>query len=228
MAELGKKLGKLSLAILENFVEGTLGKKFVDEVRAPTDRALAIESALENSERRFAREFSDKAFAENMFAQVSDQNLGLISDAIEKFYAHPTDPDFQNILNQIIAESFADVDTGKIKLAVGLYVNILTEEFALADEKFRENVRALADLRMVELLKRIESRQAPANRSCLLRRINFSEIFRPRKQRVTFSAERSKMTCVTCSATAAWAQLWECAPQAVWAKQSWRNMPPKI
>ncbi len=34
MAELGKKLGKLSLAILENFVEGKLGKKFVEELRA--------------------------------------------------------------------------------------------------------------------------------------------------------------------------------------------------
>jgi len=36
MAELGNKLGKLSLAILENFVEGTLGKKFVDKLGAHT------------------------------------------------------------------------------------------------------------------------------------------------------------------------------------------------
>jgi len=168
MAELGIKLGKLSLAILENFVESKLGKKFVDELRAPTERTRAIESALENSETRFVGEFSDKAFAEKMFAQVGDQNLGLISDAIEKFYGHPTDPDFQNVLNQIIAESFADVDIGIIKLAVSLYINILTEEFALADKTFKENVQALADLHgeklqreMVELLKRIESRQAP-------------------------------------------------------------------
>ncbi len=40
MAASGKKLGKLSLAILENFVEGTLGRKFVEELRAPTDRTL--------------------------------------------------------------------------------------------------------------------------------------------------------------------------------------------
>ena len=37
MAVSGKKLGKLSLAIFENFVEETLGKKFVEELRAPTD-----------------------------------------------------------------------------------------------------------------------------------------------------------------------------------------------
>jgi hypothetical protein len=53
MAELGKKLGKLSLAILENFVEGTLGTKFVDELRSPTERTLAIATALERTQERF-------------------------------------------------------------------------------------------------------------------------------------------------------------------------------
>jgi len=76
MAELGKKLGKLSLAILENFVEGKLGKKFVDELRAPTDRALAIATALENAENRFVKEFDDRIFAEKIFTQVSDQSVG--------------------------------------------------------------------------------------------------------------------------------------------------------
>ena len=63
-------------------------------------------------------------------------------------------------MNQIITESFPDVATQLVTSTVDLYINILTEEFALADEKFRENIRALADLRMVELLKRIENRQA--------------------------------------------------------------------
>ena len=67
MAKLGKKLGKLSLAILENFVEGKLGKKFVDELRAPTDRAIAIDTALENTEKRFTAECDDRIFAEKMF-----------------------------------------------------------------------------------------------------------------------------------------------------------------
>ncbi len=156
MAELGQKLGKLSLAILENFVEKALGEKFVDELRQPTDRELAIESALEKSETRFTKEFKNKTFAEKMFTQVKDDYLGLLVDAIEKFYEHPTDSDFQTVLNQIITESFSKVDTQLVASAVDLYINILTEEFALVDEKFRENVRALADLRMTEILRRVE------------------------------------------------------------------------
>jgi len=156
MTKLGEKLGKLSLAILENFVEGVLGEKFVDELRAPTDKVLAIETALENSERRFVIEFSDKAFAEKMFAGVNDSNLGLLSDAIEMFYDHPTDPDFQNTLNIIITGSFPDTSGDITVSATSLYVIILTEEFALADEKFRENVRALSDLRTTEILRKVE------------------------------------------------------------------------
>jgi len=85
MAELGKKLGKLSLAILENFVEKALGEKFVGELRQPTDRELAIESALEKSETRFTKELKDKTFGERMFTQVKDDHLGLLVDAIENF-----------------------------------------------------------------------------------------------------------------------------------------------
>ena len=151
----------MSLKILEHFVGATLGEDFVDELRKPTDRDLAIESALENSEKRFATEFSDKIFAARMFAQVGNQNLGLISDAIEKFSDHPTDPDFHNVLNKIIVGSFPEINTSHAGSAVDVYIKILTEEFALADETFREHVRALSDLRMVELLKRIESRQFP-------------------------------------------------------------------
>lgn len=156
MKDLGQKLGKLSLAILENFVEGVLGKKFVEELRAPTDQSLAIDFALENSEQRFASEFPDKVFAAKMFAEVSGQNLGLILDAIEKFYDHPTDPNFRSILIQIIAESFPEIDAAHVESAVDLYIEILTEEFALVDEKFRENVRGLSDLRMLNILRRVE------------------------------------------------------------------------
>jgi hypothetical protein len=45
-----EKLGKLSLTILEHFVEDKLGQKFVDELRAPTERTLAISTALERTQ----------------------------------------------------------------------------------------------------------------------------------------------------------------------------------
>ncbi len=89
MAKLGEKLGKLSLAILENYVEKALGEKFVDELRAPTGKTLAMESALEKSEQRFAAEFPEKEFAGRMFAGVSEKSLGLLVEAIGEFYDHP-------------------------------------------------------------------------------------------------------------------------------------------
>src|SRR5215216_5135076 len=110
MAKLGNKLGKLSLAILENFVEGTLGEKFVDELRAPTDRALAIATALEKAESRFTKGFDDRIFAEKIFRQVSDQSIGLLSQEVGRFYDHPTEPEFPKVLSRIISDSFPSVD----------------------------------------------------------------------------------------------------------------------
>jgi hypothetical protein len=157
MAELGKRLGKLSLAILENFVEKTLGEKFVDELRAPTDKVLAMEAALEKSEQRFVSEFADKEFAGRMFEGLSDKSLRSIVDAIKDFYDHPAGIKIQNTLNRILSESFQDVDSKLISSAVELYINILTEEFILADEKFRENVHALADLQSMNILRKMEA-----------------------------------------------------------------------
>lgn len=172
MAELGKKLGKLSLAILENFVEGTLGEKFVDELRAPTNRALAVDAALEKSEERLKKELGDKVFAEKIFTQISDRYIGLLVDVVGKFYDHPTEPDFQKALVRIVTESFPHVGEDRISSAIERYITILTEELALVDETFRENVRALADLRgeksqqeMVDILRRVEvllSQQKPS------------------------------------------------------------------
>lgn len=156
MAELGKKLGKLSLAILENFVEKALGTKFVGELRQPTDRELAIESALEKSEIRFTKEFKYPALAKRIFTQISDDNLGLLVDAIEKFYDQLTESDLEYALNEIIAKSFLDIDPKIVKSAAGLYISILTEEFIIADETFRDRFRGLSDIRSLEILRRVE------------------------------------------------------------------------
>lgn len=165
MKQFGKKLGKLSLKILEHIVGTALGDEFVDELRAPTDRELAIEAALEKSEGMFAKKFSDKAFAEKMFTHLSDQNLGHISDAIEKFYDHPTDPDIENVLNQIIKRSFPEIDAEHIASAVKLYIKILIEELMLVDDRFRENVRGLSDLQMLDTLRNVEALLSQNNRN---------------------------------------------------------------
>ena len=77
-------LGKLSLAILENYVQTILGEKFVDQLRAPTDKLIAIGTALENTEDRFTKQFEYRTFAANIFKQqISAINSGLLADAIK-------------------------------------------------------------------------------------------------------------------------------------------------
>ncbi|HEY9152690.1 MAG TPA: NB-ARC domain-containing protein [Anaerolineales bacterium] len=159
---LGEKLGKLSIAILENFVEDKLGKKFVDELRAPTDRAIAVATALEETENRFKKEFDDPEIAHAMFVDLpADKEI--LGAAVGKFYDHPTDPDFQQNLEKILAGAFKNISKQRVKKAVDFYIEILTEELALADETFRENARALSDLRVVQILKRVEQHLANQN-----------------------------------------------------------------
>ncbi len=105
MEQVGKKLGKLSLAILENFVEDKLGKKFVEELRSPTDRALAIEAALEQVEERFKKEFPDKDLARAIFVDLSVDKATL-GKTIGKFFDHPTDSDFPQSLAMILTSEF--------------------------------------------------------------------------------------------------------------------------
>jgi hypothetical protein len=159
------QLGRLSLAILEKYVETILGEKFVNTLREPTDRDIAIASALKNTEDRFTKQFEDHTFAEHIFQQqISAPNTDLLADAISKYYARPTNPDFPAALRRIFTDSLPHLPAERIDSAIPCYMLILTEELALVDEKFRENVRALADLRgelshqnMVNVLSRIEN-----------------------------------------------------------------------
>ncbi len=68
-----EKLGKLSLAILENFVEGKLGKKFVEELRQPTDKAIAMATALEHTQERFLAQYKDQDLSKALFIDLKSE-----------------------------------------------------------------------------------------------------------------------------------------------------------
>lgn len=163
MTEPIKKLGKLSLAILENFVATALGEGFVDELRGETNKAIAIASAVENTEARFIGKFHDKDLSKALFVDLKQKDRPILKDVVGKFYEHPTDTGLPTALQKIFFGEFKKIAKDTVKQAVGFYIEILTEELALVDETFRENVRALADLRgeksqqeMVEILRRVE------------------------------------------------------------------------
>ena len=176
MTEPVKKLGKLSLAILENFVEGVLGEKFVNELRQPTDREIAIASALGETEELFVAKFDDKDLSKALFVDLKQADRPVLKEAVGKYFDHPTDPTLRQSLQQILFEEFSSyLSKERIDKAVDFYLKLLTKELMLADETFRDNIAALAIVdsqllqqRQVELLEKIAdnvvSQQASAQK----------------------------------------------------------------
>ncbi|HEX2698443.1 MAG TPA: NB-ARC domain-containing protein, partial [Anaerolineales bacterium] len=145
MANLGEKLGKLSLAILENFVESKLGKKFVDELREPTDRAIAVTTALEQTENVFRGGYDDKEVSKALFEDLEQKDRPALQEAVGKYYDHPTDPSLRQALREILFDEFKDVlSKERIDKAVDHYIKTLTKELIQTDDGFRDNIAALA------------------------------------------------------------------------------------
>lgn len=142
-----QKLGKLSLAILENFVESKLGEDFVKELRSDFNLNVTLEKALENTEKRFLKESTDQDLARAMFVDLSQKNRPSLNSAIAQFYQHPSDSNFQNVLSEVLLGEFQTLSQERVESAVTLYVDILIEEMALLDIEFREKVRFLVDFR---------------------------------------------------------------------------------
>jgi hypothetical protein len=157
MAEKKYDLGKLSLAIIEGFVESKLGEKFVSEIRAPTDRQIAIKGAVQTTADRLWQAWGDKRIWNAIFNHLpkNSELLAKLQVAIKDFYGHPSDTTFAEVLTEILQEhpEFSAEIRDK---SVSEYITTLTEELLQADKDFRENVRGLADVRMLEILRRVE------------------------------------------------------------------------
>lgn len=151
-----KKLGKLSLTILEHFVKSNLGEEFVKELREDYDAAAILQEALEKTEKRFIAEFSDKELSRAMFVDLSQKDRPTLNTAIEQFYKHPTDSDFHKTLNDVLLGEFILLPRERVDKAVTFYILILTEELALLDDDFREKVSFIVNFRK-------ENQPAPAN-----------------------------------------------------------------
>ena len=146
-AKPAKKLGKLSLAILENFVESKLGEDFVKELRSDFNLNVTLEKALENTEKSFLEEFTDQDLSRAMFIDLSQKDRPSLTNAVAQFYQHPTDSNFQNVLCEVLLGEFTTLSQERVEHAVTAYIDILIEELALLDVEFREKVRFLVDFR---------------------------------------------------------------------------------
>ncbi len=136
-----KKLGKLSLSILENFVSGYLGDSFIKELRDTYDEKTRIEQVLSATEERFILEFPDRELSQAMFVDLSQKDRPELSVAINEFYQHPSsDLTFNLELCKILFTEFKFLSRERIEKATKKYIDILIEELADQDENFRNKV----------------------------------------------------------------------------------------
>ncbi len=142
-----KKLGKLSLTLLEHFVKSNLGEDFVKELRGDYDLRELLKDSLSKVEQRFLKEFPDKDLSRAMFVDLSQQDRPELTQAIEQFYQHPSDPGFREVLQKTILGEFASLDEERVEKAVGFYLKLLIEELAMLDDDFRSKVSFLIDFR---------------------------------------------------------------------------------
>lgn len=142
-----KKLGKLSITILEHFVKSNLGEDFVKELRGDFDAAALLQDALEQTEKRFMAEFSDQGLSRAMFVDLSQKDHPALIAAIEQFYKHPTDSHFHDTLCEVLLGDFDTLSKERVDKAITFYIQLLTEELALQDEDFREKVSFIVHFR---------------------------------------------------------------------------------
>jgi len=166
MVNTGHKLGKLGLAILENFVASKLGEKFITELRAPADEYIAITEAMQATADRLWEQWANERLWNAIFNDLPNNNELLIAlkQSVKIFYEHPTNTHFGGVLESILKDRGGYTEE-KIQKTVKEYITVLTEELALTDEPFRENMRGLSDLRMVKILQNVEQLLAVQQRS---------------------------------------------------------------
>ncbi len=146
------KLGKLSLAILENFVKSKLGDEFVQELRRDYDLTSNVRQSLQAAEKRFLAESSDKELARVMFVDLSEQDRPSLTEAVREYYLHPTDGRFEETLSGLLLGEFKWLPLERVHRAVQFYLRLLTEELAMVDADFRAKVDFLANYRRNERL----------------------------------------------------------------------------
>ena len=156
MAKTGHKLGILAIDIVENFVQSKLGEKFVKDLRAPTDRQIAITEAMQATADLLWTKWTDKRLWNAAFNHLpkNKELVQELKEAIKAFYEHPSDTHFAEVMKTILQEH-EEFTQEIIQKSIDEYIAILTREIALNDDAFREKVTALAALDSGDSLKSI-------------------------------------------------------------------------
>src|SRR6266487_2325171 len=108
---------------------------------APTDRAVAIATALEETENLFISKYEDKDLSKALFVDLKQADRPVLKNAVGKFFDHPTDPSLRKALQEILFDDFKEIlSKERVDAAVDIYMKLLTKELMLADDDFRDNI----------------------------------------------------------------------------------------
>jgi tetratricopeptide (TPR) repeat protein len=140
-------LGKLSIAILENYVEKVIGKNGIAEIKESYISSDAIVKAIRKTEKRCLETPLDPELARAIFIDLPTIDLPAIKKVINEFQDNPTNPNCVDEFAKIIRRDFPSTDFGKILSIVENYIEILTEELCQVDSVFQQKVVSIAAIK---------------------------------------------------------------------------------
>ncbi|MBV6451946.1 MAG: hypothetical protein MHPDNHAH_02694 [Anaerolineales bacterium] len=144
----GEKLGKIGIALLEDVIEKGVGKRTVETLRENYISNESLESALAATKERFLASHQDAEFSKAIFVDLNTSDLPNLRDDFLDFQNRPTTSNKLSLsLTNVLERDFPNIEKSRIKVAVEHYIEILTEELAVASDAFGKKILALATLR---------------------------------------------------------------------------------
>lgn len=141
-------LGKLSLAILENYIKPIVGEAAVNEIKSPVVKKEIdekIAGALRSTEKRFMDECPDKELCELLLA-LPLSSLPVVEENARAFFESPNVSAFSEFLRKRMSLDFPIIQPDRIETGVSLYVNILRQEITNISDIVRQKIMVLATL----------------------------------------------------------------------------------
>ena len=141
-------LGKLSIAILENYVKPIIGDAAIKEIKSPVEEKEInnkIVEALQITEKRFIEESSDKELCDLLLA-LPLANLPVVEENAQSFYEKPNASSFSDFLTKRMLLDFPFLTPDRIDKGVNIYVDVFRQEISNISNTVRQKIMALSML----------------------------------------------------------------------------------
>lgn len=152
-------LGKLSVAILEEYLKKVIGDEAIKELKSPLQEKVLSDSlakALKSTEERFVSEhgLEDKEISDGLI-QLPIADLPSFGQAIWSFAERPSDPGFKDLLKRQLEYDFPSLSGERKDRAIDVYLNILRQELISISTEMRGKFMALALFDIDEQMKQV-------------------------------------------------------------------------